>query len=92
MTIKPSRPPHVSPYDGRHRSPELEQEINEAFAYCFRGKTGEIVLDYLQSITTQKILVPPIDANTLIHLEGQRSLYGVIRKRVTDGQSKRKAK
>lgn len=82
---------HPSPVDGINRKPDLEKRLNEAFAYCFRGKTGALALDYLQSITINRIRGPGIPPDELLHLEGSRYLYGIIKARVNRGKDKRHA-
>lgn len=71
------------------RSADLDDQINEAFAICFRGASGKLCLDYLATITTQRIQLPPIAPYDLTHLEGQRALFGIISKRVQHGKEKK---
>jgi len=81
---KPSR------VDGISRTEKAEMALNEAFAACFRGAQGRTVLAYLASITVNRINGPDqLDPNTLIHQEGGRYVYGVIKAR-TDRGRKRK--
>lgn len=81
---KPSR------IDGIPRTPKAEQAINEAFALCFKGSQGKTVLAYLASITVNRINGPDaVNPNTLIHQEGGRYVYGVIKARVDLGRRKR---
>ena len=44
----------------------------------FESKDGEIVLEYLRSITMNTILQPPIDPSEAVYMEGRRSVYADI--------------
>ena len=72
------------------RSKELEYKLNEAFAAVFRDKSGELVLNYLKSITVNRICGPEATDNALRHLEGQRFNFGVIQARYEAGVAQRK--
>lgn len=49
-------------------------EIAKAAATCFRGRDGELLLDYLRALTLGRTLGPGADDRLLRHLEGQRQL------------------
>ena len=51
-----------------------DREIHQAFAKCFASREGQIVLSYLQRITTERYLGPECSSEQLRHLEGQRHL------------------
>ncbi len=55
--------------------PEMA-EVERAFARCFSGRDGRIVLAYLRSVTVERALGPDAEAAALRHLEGQRQLVG----------------
>ena len=44
----------------------------------FTSRDGEIVIDYLRSITMNTVLQPPIDPNEAVYMEGRRSVYADI--------------
>ena len=44
----------------------------------FESKDGDIVLEYLRSITMNTILQPPIDPSEAVYMEGRRSVYADI--------------
>jgi len=78
--------------DGKVYSPEANEKLNTAFLACFRDRSGDVVLDYLRSITLNTVSGPNLDSNALIHQEGQRYLFQIIQQRVQQGeQSARKA-
>ena len=79
----------LSPIDGAVRSVEADTELNKLFAQLFNGPGGQQVLNYLASITINNINGPGLDPNGLIHLEGQRFLYGIIRQRITEADNVR---
>jgi len=61
--------------DTRHMS---DSEIREAFAKCFAGREGKIVLSYLKRLTLKRWLGPDSSVDELRHLEGQRCLVSHI--------------
>ena len=79
---------YVSP-DGKARDPETERKINESFALAFRGATGETVLTYLRSISTNKVCGPGTHPDTINYFEGARWLMGIIDTRVKHGEEKK---
>jgi len=72
--------------DGIGRSKAVDDRINDAFRACFRDKCGETVLDYLRSITVNKVGGPEVTSDHLRHLEGQRFLFQVIQQRIEKGE------
>jgi len=79
---------YVGP-DGLKRPPKIEHQINECFAITFRGATGKTVLDYLKSVTTNRVLEPGLPENTYSYQEGARWLMGIISTRIKDGEDKK---
>ena len=69
------------------RSAADEKKLNEIFKAVFKGPAGKTALDYLKSITLNSVNGPGIDTNSLMHLEGQRFLVGLINRRVEDGRN-----
>ncbi len=55
----------------------------------FRSVAGEKVLDYLRSITTNRVIGPGQPENTYSYAEGSRWLMGVISTRIKDGEEKK---
>ena len=72
--------------DGVARSEDAEKQINEAIALAFKGKSGELALKYLRSISIERVMGPNFDPNSLAHLEGQRFIVGVIEQRIKQAQ------
>ncbi len=83
------RPPRLSQIDGIEISVEDEAALNEVFAMCFRGARGKQAIEYLASITINRIAGAGVEPNTLLHLEGSRYLYGVILARVELGRERK---
>jgi|TARA_R110000851_G_scaffold148301_1_gene288623 hypothetical protein len=75
--------------DGIVRTTEQEEELNKLFVSVFGGPGGDLVLNYLASVTINQISGPGLNVNSLIHLEGQRFLFGVIRQRLNEGKNVR---
>lgn len=76
----------ISPVDGSSRSIKAEQLLNMQFAMLFRDEAGRNVLNYLRSITLNRIGTPDMPNRQLRYLEGMRGLFGMIQKRVELGQ------
>ena len=82
------KPQYVGP-DGLERPPKVEHDLNECFAIIFRGAAGQKALDYLKSITTNRVIAPGEPENTYAYHEGSRWLMGVISTRIKDGEDKK---
>jgi hypothetical protein len=79
---------YVGP-DGLRRPPKVEHALNESFAITFRDAAGQKVLDYLKSVTTNRVLEPGLPENTYSYQEGARWLMGIISTRIKDGEEKK---
>lgn len=79
----------ISSIDGLEMTSEQEGALNEALAMCFRGSRGKEALDYLARLTVERIAGPNIDPNALLHMEGGRYVYGVIKARVELGKERK---
>lgn len=79
---------YVSP-DGRPRDKKIEHQLNEAFSIAFRGAVGDTVKNYLRSISTNEVLPPGTDPNTIVYKEGARWLMGIIEMRIKYGEDKK---
>lgn len=75
--------------DGLRRPPKIEREINECFAVVFSSAAGKKALDYLKSITTNRVIGPGEPENTYAYHEGARWLMGVISTRIKEGEEKK---
>jgi hypothetical protein len=84
-----SKPKQYIGPDGVRRLPKVEHNLNEAFSIVFRGAVGKTVLDYLKSVTTNRVLEPGLPENTYSYQEGARWLMGVISTRIKDGEDKK---
>ncbi len=65
-----------------------EAALSKAFARCLSGPDGELVLDYLRSMTVDRALGPQASDMMLRHLEGQRFLVTHIGMLVDRGRGK----
>ena len=83
-----SRPNQYVGPDGVRRPPKIEHELNESFAIVFNSAAGKKALDYLKSVTTNRVLEPGLPENTYSYAEGARWLMGVISTRIKDGENK----
>jgi hypothetical protein len=68
--------------DGIERSVAVERQINEQLALVFRGAAGKAALDYLRSISIERVCGPFASDAELRHLEGMRFIVGVISQRI----------
>ncbi|MBL6932916.1 MAG: hypothetical protein ISR45_08215 [Rhodospirillales bacterium] len=53
-------------------------ELALCFARCFRSADGELVLQHLRAMSTERILGPGASDALLRHVEGQRQLVSHI--------------
>ena len=60
--------------------------LTSAFARCFRGRDGEMVLAYLRAVTLGRALGPGASDAVLRHLEGQRQLVAHVIRLIARGQ------
>lgn len=88
--LKDNKKPQVQKQtvDGYERPDSLENKINKAFAIAFKDDNGQLVLEYLRSITTGAVSGPNVEANRLFHLEGMRFLFAIIQDRINKGKEK----
>lgn len=86
---KPERPEQYISPDGKARPPGIERQLNEAFAVTFNCAAGQMVLDYLKSISLNRVLPPGTPPDTITYHEGARWLAGVIDTRIQHGEGKK---
>lgn len=77
--------PPVRSIDGQAYSRAVEDELNQLAVGTFGQPPGKRFLEYLESLTLRRALLPAASDAELRHLEGARWLVGVIRSRVTQG-------
>ena len=68
--------------DGIVRAPAEQTRINEVLANAFKGEAGKWALDYLRSISIERVCGPHATDAELRHLEGMRFIVGVISQRI----------
>ena len=71
--------------DGVSYTQETSDEINALAHGTFSAGSGVRFLQYLESITTRRVLGPDAPDSHLRHLEGARWLVGIIRQRMAAG-------
>ena len=86
---KRSKPNQYVGPDGLKRPPKFEHNLNESFAIVFKSAAGQDVLNYLKSVTTNRVLEPGLPENTYSYQEGARWLMGIISTRIKDGEDKK---
>ncbi|NUB46821.1 hypothetical protein GEU84_020770 [Fertoebacter nigrum] len=64
--------------DGHLRTEDAEARINGAFQAALSGPPGDLVLDYLRSITVNVVLPASATDQELRMQEGMRRLFGII--------------
>jgi hypothetical protein len=70
-----------------HCSPPAETEICRAFARCFHGSDGRLIVDHLKRLILDRRLPPSATDAELRHLEGQRSAVAHMLAMVERGRS-----
>lgn len=69
--------------------PTAADTLAPAFAACFRGAEGQLVLAHLRGLTRDRVLGPQASEAELRHLEGQRVLVRHIETLVARGRAPR---
>lgn len=72
--------------DGIPRHPDKERRINSIIASVLGTAAGKEVLNYLKSITTERVCGWDATDGQLRHLEGQRFIVGILSQRVKQGE------
>ena len=86
MSRKPQTPVAMGP-DGVQRPLDIERRINECASIAFSTPAVEQLLLALEAVTTRRVLAPPFSQEELIHLEGARWLFGVLKQRIHMGRN-----
>lgn len=76
--LKELRDRQMRTLDGIERPADLEEKINGAFRSALNGPPGQLVMDYLRSITINTVLPPSATDGELRMQEGMRRLFGII--------------
>ena len=76
--------------DGIRRSKEEDERISQVFASCLETPSGKEILRYLRSITIEMVNGPSVSQDSLMHIEGQRFIVGLIEQRVAHGHRSKK--
>ena len=71
---------------GSTGDPDLKVRIERAFARCFAGSEGELVLSHLRGLTLDRALGPNSTDAALRHLDGQRCLFLHIQSLIDRGR------
>ena len=79
-----SKKPYVG-IDGVQRSQKLDEQISLDVAALLATPSGQSVMQYLKSITTDIANGPNISNDELRHLEGQRFVVGLLSSRANHG-------
>ena len=81
-----SKKPYVG-IDGIQRPQNIDDRISLDVAAMLATPTGQSVMQYLKSITTDIDNVPNISNDELRHLEGQRFVIGLLSSRANHGST-----
>jgi hypothetical protein len=68
--------------DGVPRARAEQARINELLALAFKGDAGKAAMDYLRSISIERVCGPGASDAELRHLEGMRFIVAVISQRI----------
>jgi hypothetical protein len=85
MTDHPDRTPLEVGPDGIRRSVETERRLNAATLATFNTDAGKELLEYLRSLTLNRVNGPEISDAALRHHEGMRFLFMVLAARIDRG-------
>lgn len=78
-----------APERGAADNPSEAADIPMIFARCFLTTHGALVLQYLRSVTVDRIIGPSAPDSLLRHAEGQRHLVKTIETLVARGRGSR---
>ena len=81
-----SKKPYVG-IDGVQRSQKLDEQISLDIAALLSTPSGQSVMQYLRSITTDIANGPNISNDELRHLEGQRFVVGLLSSRANQANT-----
>ena len=81
-----SKKPYVG-IDGIQRPQDVDDRISLDIAAMLATPTGQSVMQYLKSITTDIANGPNISNDELRHLEGQRFVIGLLSSRANHGST-----
>lgn len=81
-----SKKPYVG-IDGIQRPQDVDDRISLDVAAMLATPTGQSVMQYLKSITTDIANGPNISNDELRHLEGQRFVIGLLSSRANHGST-----
>ena len=81
-----SKKPYVG-IDGIQRPQDVDDRISLDIAAMLATPTGQSVMQYLKSITTDIANGPNISNDELRHLEGQRFIIGLLSSRANHGST-----
>lgn len=81
------QPPAVQSIDGQTYTRAFEDGLNELAVGTFGSPPGSRFLEYLESLTLRRALLPDATDAQLRHLEGARWLVGIIRGRISLGRA-----
>lgn len=70
--------PQERPIDGWKRPPDLEERINDACRTALNGPAGDLVMDYIKSITLNAVMPASASDAELRDMEGMRRLCGIL--------------
>ena len=72
--------------DGLPRSKSEDERISKDIQALFKTPNGKQVLQYLRSITIETVQGPNATDAELRHLEGQRSIVGLLSRRINHAE------
>tara|TARA_R110000850_G_scaffold151074_1_gene274015 strand:- start:1280 stop:1546 length:267 start_codon:yes stop_codon:yes gene_type:complete len=71
--------------DGIQRTANQDKVISTTVAHLFESEAGKAVMEYLKSITINRVHGPNISTEELRHHEGQRYIVGLLQARTQHG-------
>lgn len=71
--------------DGVQRSKDVDERISLDVSALLSTPSGQSVMNYLKSITTDIVNGPNVSNDELRHLEGQRFIVGLLSSRANHG-------
>jgi hypothetical protein len=71
--------------DGIQRAANQDKIISTTVAHLFGSEMGKAVMEYLKSITVNRVHGPNITTEELRHHEGPRYIVGLLEARIQHG-------
>lgn len=87
--MKAPQPPSAVGPDGLVMSEGEDRKLNDAVKTAFETPAGRRVLQWLESITINRVAGPGVNTEQLMHMEGGRYVVAAIRARIQQAKERK---